>query len=262
MQGACVGDIGVNAFFEAQLSAATQIVALPVTGTVRAFTPVFLHVSAVYQHLGGGAFVEAGEVAAQHQKVCAHGKSQSHMVIVDDTAVGANGHINAGLLEVFVTGSRHFDQCGSLSAANALGLTGDADRTAANADLNEVRAGLGQETEAVLVNNVTGTDLYGVAVGFPNPFDGLFLPAGVAFGGVDDQNVNTGFQQSGNSLGVVTGVDARADKVALLGVQQFLRIGLVGGVVLAEYEVHQMIVLVHDGQGVQLVLPNDIVGFL
>ena len=34
------------------------------------------------------------------------------------------------------------------------------------------------------------------------------------------------------------------------------------GVVLAEDEVHQVAVLVHDGQGVELVLPDDVVGLL
>ena len=35
-----------------------------------------------------------------------------------------------------------------------------------------------------------------------------------------------------------------------------------GGVVLPEYEIHQVVILVHDGQAVELVLPNDVVGFL
>ena len=34
MQGACVGDVGINAFLKSQLGSAAQVVALPVTGTV------------------------------------------------------------------------------------------------------------------------------------------------------------------------------------------------------------------------------------
>ena len=123
-------------------------------------------------------------------------------------------------------------------------------------------ASLCQEAEAVLVNNVAGTDLYGVAVVLTDPLDGVGLPAGVTLGRVDDQNVNTGFQQSGNTLCVVTGIDTGADQVTLFLIQQFQWIFLVGGVVLTEHKVHQIVVLVHDGQAVQLVIPNDVVSFL
>ena len=34
------------------------------------------------------------------------------------------------------------------------------------------------------------------------------------------------------------------------------------GIVLAEHEIHQMIVLIHDGERIQLVIPNNIVGLL
>ena len=183
-------------------------------------------------------------------------------MVVNDAAVGADGHINAGLLEVFVTGCGDLDQRGGLATADALGLAGDADGATADTHLDKVCAGLGQETETVTVHHVTGTDLDGVAVVFPDPGDGLGLPAGVALGGVDAQHIGTGFQQSGNALGVVTGVDAGTYQVTLFGVQQFQGVGLVGGVVLAEYEIHQMAFIVHDGQAVELMLPNDVVGHL
>ena len=262
VQGTGVGDVGVNALLEVQLAGAAQIVALPVAGAVGALAPVLLHVGTADHDLVGGGLVEAGEVAAQHQEVSAHGQSQGHVVVVDDAAVGADGHIDAGLLEVLVTGCGNLDQSGSLAAADALGLTGDADGAAADADLDEVSASIGQEQEAVLVDDVTGTDLDGVAVVLADPGDGLGLPAGVALGGVDDQNVNAGVDQSGNALGVVAGVDAGADQIALLLVQQLQGVLLVGGVVLAEGQVHQVVILVHDGQAVQLVIPNDVVGFL
>ena len=76
------------------------------------------------------------------------------------------------------------------------------------------------------------------------------------------QHVRTGLQQGGNAGGIVTGVDARAYQIALLVVQQLQRIVLVGGVVLAEHEIQQVVILVHDGQAVELVLPDDVVGFL
>ena len=149
-----------------------------------------------------------------------------------------------------------------MAAADALGLSRDADGAAADAHLDKVRPGLRQEPEAVPVHHVARADLHGVAVGLADPLDGLLLPAGVALGGVDDQHVHTGLQQSGDPLFIVPGVDARAYQVALLVVQQLQGVGLVGGVVLAEDEVQQMVLLVHNGQGIELVFPDDVVGFL
>ena len=179
-----------------------------------------------------------------------------------DTAVGADGHIDAGLLEVFVPGCGNFDQSRCLTAADALGLAGDADGTAADADLDKVRAGLSQEPEAVLIDHVARADLDGVAVVLPYPCNGLGLPAGVALGGIDHQHVHTGLQQRGNTGRIVPGIDAGAHQIAFFAVQQFLRILLVGGVVLAEHEVHQVVIFIDDGQAVQLVVPDDVVGSL
>ena len=61
---------------------------------------------------------------------------------------------------------------------------------------------------------------------------------------------------------VVAGVDARADQIALLRVLEGEGVLLVLGVVLAENEVAQAVVLIHNGQGVELVLPDDVVGLL
>ena len=76
------------------------------------------------------------------------------------------------------------------------------------------------------------TDFDGVTVVLTDPCDGLCLPAGIAFGGVNDQHVHTGLQQGGNTLCVVAGIDTGTDQITLLSVQQFLRILLVRGVVL------------------------------
>ena len=69
-----IGHIGIHAFFEGELFVAAHVVALPVAGTVGAFAPVLLHIIAVDDDLVGGAFVEAGEIAAQHNKIGAHGQ--------------------------------------------------------------------------------------------------------------------------------------------------------------------------------------------
>ena len=111
------------------------------------------------------------------------------MIIVNDTAVRADRNVDAGLLEILVTSGCDLDQSGSLTAADALLLTGDADGAAADADLDEVRAGLSEETETFTVNNVARADLYTVAVLCAYPGQGAALPLGEALGGVNAENV-------------------------------------------------------------------------
>lgn len=61
---------------------------------------------------------------------------------------------------------------------------------------------------------------------------------------------------------VVSRVDARADHVTLLRVKQLGGIHLVLIVVLAEDEADEPVVLVHDGERVELMVPDNIIGFL
>ena len=119
-----------------------------------------------------------------------------------------------------------------------------------------------EEAEAVLVDDVAGADLDGVAVVGADPLEGALLPLGEALGGVDAQDVGARLDEQRHALGVVAGVDAGADHVALVGVEQLVGVGLVLVVVLAEDDAHQVVVLVHDGQGVELVVPDDVVGLL
>ena len=247
MEGAGVGDIGVHAFFKAQLGGATQVVALPVPGPIGAFAPIFFDIGAVDHQLVGGAFVKPGKIPAQHEEVRAHGQGQGHVVVVDNAAIGANGHVDTGLLKVFIPGGSHFDEGGGLSPANALGLPGDADGTAADADFHKVCPRLGQEQEALPVHHIAGAHLHGVAVLAADPVDGLLLPAGKAFGGVDAQNVGSGLYQGGHPLGVVPGVDAGANQVPFVTVQKFQRVVLMRGIVLPEDEVQKVALLVYNG---------------
>ena len=257
-----VGHVGVHALLEGQLLAAAEVVALPVARAVGALAPVLLHERAVDVDLVRRALVEAGEVAAEHHEVRAHGQRERDVVIVHDAAVGADGHVDAGLAEVLVACAADLDDGGRLAAADALGLARDADRAAADADLDKVRAALGEEAEAVAVNDVARADLDGAAVVRAHIVDDLLLPDGIALGRVDAQHVRTGFDESRDALSIVAGVDARADEIALLIVLQGKGMFLMLGVVLAEDEVEQMVVFIHDGQRVELVLPDDVVGFL
>ena len=178
---------------------------------------------------------------------------------MNDAAVRADRDVDAGLLEILVACCRNLDQRSSLTAADALLLTGDADGAAADADLDEVRACLSEETEALAVNNVACADLYVVAVLRAYPGQGAALPLGEALGGVDAQNVRARLDQSRNALCVVAGVDACADHIALMLVEQLERVCLVAVVVLAEYHVDEVLLVVYERQGVELVVPDDVV---
>jgi len=60
------------------------------------------------------------------------------MVVIYNTAVRADGNVNACFLKIPVTGSRNLNDSRRLASADALRLTGNADTAAADADLNEV----------------------------------------------------------------------------------------------------------------------------
>ena len=76
------------------------------------------------------------------------------MIVVHDAAVGADGDIHAGLAEVFVACGAHLNERGGLAAADTLRFARDADGAAADADFDKVRAALGEEAEAVAVDDI------------------------------------------------------------------------------------------------------------
>ena len=86
------------------------------------------------------------------------------------------------------------------------------------------------------------------------------LPLREALGGVDAQDINTGIQQGRDPLHVVTGVDSRPYYIAVVFVQQLQGMLLVGGVVLAEHHGNQVSVSRYNRKGIELVLPDQVVG--
>ena len=260
-QRTSVWNVGVNAFFEGQFACAAHIVTLPVASSCRTFAPVLFYVVAVDFDFSGWGFIEASEVTTQHDEVRTHSQSQSHVVVLNDTAVRADWNVDTGFFEVFVTSSSNFNYGSSLAAADTFLFAGDADRTAADTDFDEVSACFSQEAEAFCVNNVAGTNFYGVAVVFADPFDGQALPFGEAFGRVDAQYVSACFNQSRNAFCVVTGVDTCAYYIAFVSIQQFQFIFFVRMVVFTEYQIFQILIFVNQRQGVQFVFPDDVVCF-
>ena len=170
------------------------------------------------------------------------------MIIVNDTAVRANRNINACFFEISVTLLAYLDKCCSLTSAYTLLFTGNADRAAADADLDEVCSAICEEAEAFLINNVTCADLYAVAVVCTDPVDSQLLPLGVALGAVDTQNIRTCVNESRNTLCVISCVDTCAYYITLLAVKKLVLVFLMLLIVLSEYEVHKNAVIVNYGE--------------
>ena len=91
------------------------------------------------------------------------------MIVVYNAAIRANRDINAGFLEVFITRCCNFNDRGSLSTTNALLLTGDTNRAAADTDFDKVCTCFGEEAEPFTVNDIACAYLYGVTVVYANP---------------------------------------------------------------------------------------------
>ena len=256
-----IWDIGVYAFFESELLGTIEVITAPVSGTVGTFAPVFLDDGAADRSLLCRGFVEAGKVAAEHDEVSAHGKSQCDVVVVNDAAVGADRYVDAGSLVVFISGLAYFDESRCLAAADALGLTGDADGAAADADLDEVSACFCEEEEAFSVDDIACADLDFFAVAFTDPVDGDLLPFGEAFRGVDAEDICTCVYEERYAVCVVSGIDAGTDDEAFLCIEHFIRVFLMGVVVFAEYEAIETAVFIEDRQGIDLVVPDDVIRF-
>ena len=170
--------IAVHAFLEFQGFVPTHVIALPVLRTVRALTPILLHEVVSDFHLLRRRLVEAGEITAHHQEIGTHSQRQYHMVIVYQTTIATDRDINAVSFEILVTSFRYVDQGGSLSATDTFLLTGDTDGTTTDTYLDEIRSGVSQVVETILVNHVSGTNQYLVSVGILDPVQGLVLPFG------------------------------------------------------------------------------------
>ena len=75
-----------------------------------------------------------------------------------------------------------------------------------------------RKQETVAVYHVAGAHLNGVAIGARTIHSMVrLLPLGITLGGVDAQHVRAGLDQGGHTLCVVTGVDAGAHHIALVG---------------------------------------------
>ena len=102
--------------------------------------------------------------------------------------------------------------------------------------------------------------MHAVAITIADPLQRDGLPLAEAFAGIDAQHVRTGLDQRRHTLFIVAGVDTGTDDIALIPVQQFIGMFLMGIVIFTEDECLQALFLIDDRQLIQLVLPDQIVG--
>ena len=76
------------------------------------------------------------------------------MIIVYYSAVGTDRHINTRLAGILVPRVRNVYNGRRLATADTLLFAGDADRTSADADLDEISSRLGEESEALGVDDI------------------------------------------------------------------------------------------------------------
>ena len=98
------------------------------------------------------------------------------MVIVDDTAIGANRNIHASFTIVFITGLANFNQGRRLTTTDTFRFAGNADGAAADTDFDEISTAIGKEIKAFPIDDVTSTYFYSIAIGLTNPCQSPFLP--------------------------------------------------------------------------------------
>ena len=261
MKRAGIRNIGVNALFKLHAWVAAEVVSLPVSCTVGAFAPVFFYIITIYIQFISRRLIKTRKISAEHDEVRAHGKRKRQVVIVNDSAVGADRNINSGFFEVLITSRSNLDNCSRLSAADALLFTRNADGATADTDLHEVRPNVRKVAETFAVNDIACTDLHTVAVFFAHPANRICLPLTVTLGTVDAKHIHACLNQRRDSFFVVTRVDACAYNISLMLVQKFVRIILVRIIVFAENKMRQSLIFVDNRKCVQLVVPKNVIRF-
>ena len=94
------------------------------------------------------------------------------------------------------------------------------------------------------------------------PCEGAGLPLREALGGVDAEHICASLDKCGNTLGVISCVYTCADNIALVRVEKLVGVVLMGIIVLAENKISEIALGIDYGQGVELVVPDYIIGFL
>ena len=201
-----------------------------------------------------GGLLTAGQQRADHDHIAAGGDGLHNVAGELHAAVGDDGHAVLGGHPGGVVDG------GDLGHADAGLHAGGAEGAGADAHLHAVGARLDEGAGALGGGHITGDQLH-VGVEGLDALDGLQHVLGVAVGGVQAQHVHAGLHQGGHPVQHVGGgADGGAHQQAALLVTGGVGVHLGLLDVLDGDEALQTEVLVHDGQLLDLVLAEDLLG--
>ena len=181
------------------------------------------------------------------------------MIVINDSAVGTDRNVNTSLFIVFISCCSNIKNCRSLTTANTLLLSCNADGSAADSYLNEISSVFSKESESFAVNNVACPNLNGITVCIADPLKRPCLPFGISFRRVNRQDIYSGFKKSGDPFLIISGIDTSTNDVSLVLIQKFKRVVFVSIIVFAEDQSFEVHISVNYRELIDLVTPDDVV---
>ena len=258
-EGAFVGHAAHNAFGHKLLGVGLLVLEVAVLraalhGLERAHAAVGLELAAFEDDGLAGSLVGAGHQAAHHDGAGACGEGLDDVAAVADAAVGDDGHVVAVLLQ----GAAHLAHSRELRHADTGDDAGGADASGSDAHLDGVGAGLGQHQGGLAGGDVAHHHVDVLILGF-HLLEGFHHADAVAVGGVDDDGVGAGLHQGVDTVHHV-GRDAHTGGHAQTAVAVLAGVGTLLGLhdVAVGDEAHELALLVHHGQLLDLVLLQDV----
>ena len=182
-------------------------------------------------------------------------------MIIDNAAVRADRHIHARPFIVFIPCLADFNQRCRLSAANPLRFPGNADGSAADADLYEIGTRLRKEQKAFTIHHIACADLHTIAVLFANPLNGHPLPFGKPFRRINTEHICPCIDKKRHTLLIVAGIDTGAHDKTLFRIQHFIRIFTMRVIIFAENKTVKAAIFIKNGKGINLIIPDNIICF-
>lgn len=138
-----------------------------------------------------------------------------------NAAIGADRDIDASLLIVFIAGFGNLDNGGCLSRQCPVSRVMQMEPPPMPI-LTKSAPAFARNRKPSRSTTLPAPTFTFVAVMLTDPGDGTGLPFAVTFGRVDAEHNPRRIRPGGHALGIVAGIDAGADNIALVGIQQLI----------------------------------------